>query len=215
MKSYKHIFFDWDGSLAMTLPFWFGSIKKAGEDYGLQLSERQVVSMIGNLHIGAVGLGVKEEDFKKFEAAIYAYFAQNMQDMQLYEGAAPLLRELKSEGKTLALISSGLRPNLLVMLKKTGIEDCFDLVISGSDVTHRKPHPEPLEKAFAHLGSQRDETIMIGDSEHDLNAAHAAGVDCALFYPDSHAFFYDLEHLRKSNPTYTMRTFADLRKLLL
>lgn len=215
MKSYEHIFFDWDGSLAMTLPLWFSSIKKSSEDYGLRLSDRQVVSMIGNLHPGAVDFGVKEEDFKKFEADIYAYFGRDMGNVQLYEGAQELLRSLKSNGKKLALISSGLRPNLLLMLKKTGIDDCFDLIISGSDVTHRKPHPEPLEKALAHLGSEKHKTIMIGDCEHDLNAAHAAGVDSALFYPDSHTFFYDLGHLRESNPTYTMRTFAELRKLLL
>jgi pyrophosphatase PpaX len=213
-KSYRHIFFDWDGCLAKTLNIWFSAIELTLSDHNIHASSTEVVSMFGDLYNGSIRLGIKPDEFLKFKNTVYARVDENLSGISLYEGAEDILKKLKKDGKTIALISSGSRHVLDQMIKNTDVGKYFDLVISGTDVEKRKPHPEGIEKALAHLGSQKASTIMIGDSEHDLKAAQSAGIDSVLFYPDAHTNFYDLEHLKKSNPTYTIRSFKDLEKIL-
>ncbi len=214
MKSYRHIFFDWDGCLAKTLDIWFKSIKLALADYNIDASDKLTVPLIGDLYNGAIALGLRPEDFIAFKRNVYLRVDANMSGVALYEGAQSLLKKLRSEGKTIALISSGSRSTLEPMLKNTGVREYFDLIISGSDVEKRKPNPEGIEKALSKLGSDKASTIMIGDSEHDLKAAQNAGIDSVLFYPDAHTFFYDIAHLKSLNPTYTIKTFEELGKIL-
>ncbi len=214
MKSYQHIFFDWDGCLAKTLEMWFGAIESSLIDYNIPHSGRDVSRLMNDLYHGALDLGVKPENYVKFKDDVYVRAESNIDEVYLYEGASTLLRNLKSKGKTLALISSGSKPSLERMLDHTGTKAYFDLIISGSDVQKRKPNPEGIDTALAKLGAEKADSIMVGDSEHDLDAARNAGIDSVLFYPDTHTSFYDLDRLRKSNPTYTIRRFDELSQIL-
>jgi len=214
MKSYQYIFFDWDGCLANSLGMWFDAIKSSLDKYNLTYSDSDIVAMFGDLYNNSLRLGLKKEDFLTFKKMVYSNMDMLCEKVTLYEGAESILRELKSDGKRLALISSGSKNSLEKMLSVTGVDDCFEFVVSGSDVERRKPHPEGIDMALAKLGSKKESTIMVGDSEHDLMAASAAGIDSILFYPDSHKLFYDLEGLRKLNPTYTIKKFEELKELL-
>lgn len=46
----------------------------------------------------------------------------------------------------LAIASSRGRPSIIEYLQAFGIEDCFSILIGGSDVSHGKPSPEPVNK---------------------------------------------------------------------
>lgn len=214
VKSYQYIFFDWDGCLAKTLEIWFGAIESSLIDYNIQHSGKDVARLMNDLYGGVIGLGMRQDQYIQFKNDVYSRAEASIAEVYLYEGASVLLKSLKSKGKKLALISSGSKPSLERMLQRTRTNAYFDLVISGSDVEKRKPSPEGIESALAKLGAQKESSIMVGDSEHDLDAARNAGIDSVLFYPDAHTSFYNLDDLRKSNPTYTIRTFSELSRIL-
>jgi len=52
----------------------------------------------------------------------------------------------------------------------------FDLVITALDVKNPKPHPESVEKIIETFHVERSQTIFVGDSEIDKQAAESAGV---------------------------------------
>ena len=52
----------------------------------------------------------------------------------------------------------------------------FDLVITALDVKNPKPHPESIEKIIETFQVERTQTIFVGDSEIDKQAAESAGV---------------------------------------
>jgi beta-phosphoglucomutase-like phosphatase (HAD superfamily) len=51
----------------------------------------------------------------------------------------------------------------------------FDLVVSGSDVAHQKPHPDPYHRAAGGLGVDITASVAIEDSVPGLASAVAAG----------------------------------------
>jgi len=61
------------------------------------------------------------------------------------------------------------------ILGHLGFLSAFSVIIGLQDVTHPKPHPEPIHKAMQALGAMPEESIMIGDVPDDMRAAKAAG----------------------------------------
>jgi HAD superfamily hydrolase (TIGR01509 family) len=52
----------------------------------------------------------------------------------------------------------------------------FDMVVTALDVTHPKPHPESIEKIIQKLNLNKEETVFVGDSEIDQQAAQSSGI---------------------------------------
>jgi phosphoglycolate phosphatase len=63
------------------------------------------------------------------------------------------------------------------LLEHFNLMQYFKALIGREDVTHPKPHPEPIQTALAKLKDAKpDHTYMIGDTTMDLLSAQAAGV---------------------------------------
>jgi phosphoglycolate phosphatase len=62
------------------------------------------------------------------------------------------------------------------VLRYHGLTDAFDMVVSAQDVSHPKPHPEPLVRLLEHFSLGPREAIFIGDSGVDEQCAMQAGV---------------------------------------
>lgn len=87
-----------------------------------------------------------------------------------------LLDLLRSAGFKLGVMTNDNASTAQAHLAKAGIAERFDF-ICGADSGHgAKPAPEPLLAFCAHVGIDPNHTAMIGDSTHDLIAAHAAGM---------------------------------------
>jgi phosphoglycolate phosphatase len=56
--------------------------------------------------------------------------------------------------------------------------DPFSLVLGGDSLAQRKPDPAPLLRAAELLELAPERTVMVGDSELDIQAARAAGICC-------------------------------------
>lgn len=64
----------------------------------------------------------------------------------------------------------------LEILQEFNLRGYFDLVVSASDVSNPKPHPETMEKIFAEFGVLPEHVLYIGDSSVDEALALATGV---------------------------------------
>ena len=86
----------------------------------------------------------------------------------------------------------------------------FDAIITPESTIEHKPHPAPALKAMKLLGVSPEETIMIGDSMHDLQCGRQAGCRTAFVQ-------YSMvphQELLACNPDYSFRTLADLVNFL-
>lgn len=210
MKKYGYFIFDWDGCLAKTLEVWLRAYKDMYAEYGVYPTDLEIARRFGEPY-QHVAFGVTDEAFLP---KIKARAEVALEAVELYPGARQLLQALK--GRPVALVTgSHLRRNVEHSLAKYGVDGCFDVIITGQDVTNPKPDPEGINKALEVLGGTPETAVMVGDSHKDLEAAQNAGIDSLLTYPPEHNIFYDLKDLQRHNPTYTVRSFAEAEAILL
>lgn len=97
---------------------------------------------------------------------------------RLFENAEAVLRQLKSDGWTIALASNKPEGPCKEILAKLGVGDLFTVIAGGNSFEVKKPDGRFLEFVLGKLGFDKtsDTAIMVGDHANDVNAAHAAGI---------------------------------------
>jgi len=85
-----------------------------------------------------------------------------------------MLKKLKNRWLKLACCSNSIKNSIEMMLSKTWILEYFDLIISNEDVKEPKPSPEMYLKAMEKLNIKSEETIIVEDSPHWIQAAKAS-----------------------------------------
>lgn len=63
-----------------------------------------------------------------------------------------------------------------MIIEDFGLNGYFSCIMTASQVTYPKPHPEPLLRVLDHFGIQAAEALFVGDAEVDRRAAAGAGV---------------------------------------
>lgn len=85
--------------------------------------------------------------------------------------------------------------SLPLVLERLGLKDLFDVVVSGMDVRHPKPHPESLWIILEHFGIEPREALYLGDAEVDRQMAARAGVPFAAYKnPQLPALYHLMDH---------------------
>ncbi len=92
----------------------------------------------------------------------------------LYDGAAETLDRLRAEGWKIAMATGKSRRGVESVLRMHGWADLFDST-HCSDDGPGKPHPAMLFEAMRAAGCGPDQTIMVGDTAHDMRMARSAG----------------------------------------
>lgn len=149
-------------------------------------------------------------DPEKSEELIAEYRTWNLANHDAFatefDGVSETLRQLKSEGYKMAIVSTKRNSMIMKGLRLMSAEDLFDTVIGLDDVSQAKPHPEPLLLAMERLNSTPEESIMIGDNMHDIIGGKNAGVRTAgvAWSLKGEAFIRDLE------PDFVLQHITDL-----
>ena len=101
--------------------------------------------------------------------------------IQLRPGAARLLDELAAADVALAVGTTGSRRWVERLLRRLLPGVSWDVVVTGDDVSARKPDPEVFTTALGKLGLDGPEAaVVVEDSAEGVAAARAAGLRCAV-----------------------------------
>ena len=170
-----------DGTLVNNLAYHFLSFEEYARQMGFTLLEPLSLKHNG-MH--------SNEIFKCMigEEAVAQYGAErlNREKEEVYRemyrphlkpvaGVVELMQKAKEAGIKCAIGSAGCRENVEFIVEGLGIGDYIDASISGSDVTHGKPHPEIFIKAYEALGLKAEECIVVEDAVNGIIAGLAAG----------------------------------------
>ena len=90
------------------------------------------------------------------------------------------LRQLQSLGLKLACVTNKPTAYAQELLRSKALDGFFALTLGGDAVQRKKPDPQPLLMACELLGSVPSQTLMVGDSSNDAQAARAAGCPVLL-----------------------------------
>jgi len=111
-----------------------------------------------------------------FEAAVNA-------GLPLRPGAQLILDHFRETGVPLALCTSTIGGKAQERLGQAGLLHYFDVVVTRSDVTNAKPHPEPYLLAARLLGVDPADCVAVEDSYAGVRSATAAGI-ATVMVPD-------------------------------
>ena len=132
----------------------------------------------------------------------------------LSNGAERLLNRLYEDGIQLAILTNG-QPGILDRyVKFDQIRPLFEAIVTARDVEAYKPQPDGIEAILRQLSCLAEEVLMIGDSETDIAAGEAALVDTLLYLGEGETVTYSDEDISRINPTYAVRSFAEVLELI-
>jgi len=123
----------------------------------------------------------------------------------LYAGAADLLTRLKAQDWRIAMATGKSRRGVETIIEMHCWADLFDSTHCADDGPG-KPHPAMLLEAMHALDARREDTIMVGDTSHDIRMAQAAGVRAVGVSWG----FHTREELEACDPAYIADTFVEL-----
>jgi len=180
MTGFDLLVFDWDGTLMDSEARIVACMRAAARDLGIGVPGHEAVREIIGLGLGeAVAALFPSLDPGAVQALAERYRSHFLDadraPSQLFPGAAETLHALEARGYLLAVATGKGRRGLDRALESTGLGGVFHAT-RCADETFSKPHPEMLLQLMSELGVEPLATLMIGDTEYDLEMARNARV---------------------------------------
>ena len=88
-----------------------------------------------------------------------------------------MIKTIKNKGHVVACYTNSIRKTATLMLKKTGIYDLFDCILTNQDVNSPKPNPEGYVHLMNKFNFSKENTFIIEDSPKGLEAAKKSGAN--------------------------------------
>ncbi len=154
---------------------------------------------------------IDEKYFKIAKKTFLDIYKNNLTNKTtLYKGSKELIENLHHQNKILAIVTNKPKEFVKPILKHFELEHFFDTYLGGNSLKTKKPNPQPLLYILNKYNIKKDEAIMVGDSKNDIEAANNANIDSIAI---THGYNYD-EDISKYNPTYIVKNFKELQKIL-
>ena len=174
----KAVILDFDGTLANTLPICYCAFKRVFSEFdNRELSSEDIKAMFGPSETGIIRENLCHQNKEQAIEMYYETYTAFHEDLVEHnQEIDDLLQYLKNMGVKLGIVTGKAKRSLDISLKALQMEDLFDVIITGDDVTNPKPHPEGVIKALSDLGVDRSEAVFVGDSDADIQAGAKANV---------------------------------------
>ncbi|MFU8948106.1 HAD family hydrolase [Mycetocola zhadangensis] len=209
------VLWDMDGTIVDTEPYWISAETDLVESFGRTWTYEDAMTLVG------AGLWESAKVFQDHGVdmsadAIVDHLTSRVQHrlatdgVPFRPGARELLEELRSLGVKTALVTMSVRRMAEQVVSHIPF-DAFDVLVTGDEVEHPKPHPDPYLSAARLLGVDITECVAIEDSRAGLASAIAAGT-IAIAVP--HAVSIEAADTHTTWPTLAGKTTADLATLV-
>lgn len=215
-KPPKALLFDLDGTLIDSAPDLATAINLMLIELGYSaVTEAKVRPWVGNGARKLVERALRqtlqkkpEDDFIDAALKIFFHHYQRVlcDNTCLYPGVKEALQYWQSQGIAMACVTNKPARFTEPLLKHFALDEFMPVAISGDSLPVRKPDPAPLLKACELLGVVVGETIMIGDSRNDVEAARNADMKViCVSYGYNHG-----EPIQNTQPDWLVDSLAEL-----
>lgn len=184
MTKYLGAIFDLDGVLVDTAKYHYLAWKQLADQLNIPFTKEdneqlKGVSRVKSLEI-LLSLGSKnytENERKQFmdqKNETYVRYISHMDESEILPGVVELLNQLKRKKIKIALGSASKNSELI--LKNTKLQDYFDAIVDGNDVSKAKPDPEVFLLGAKKIGIPANQCMVFEDAKAGIEAAKQAGM---------------------------------------
>ncbi len=206
--------FDFDGTLVDSMPAYVSSMLRILDENGIPY-EKDIISIITPLGVKGtaeyfISLGLKKslleivEDMKKYLAEAYFYH------IPAKENVSRVLRELKTRGASLNVLTASPHITLDACLKRLELYELFDNVWSCDDFGATKADPEIYKMVAAKLGKNVNEVLFLDDNLNANQTAKKAGMTVCGVYDESSKEYVNK---MKAATDYYIYNFSELLEI--
>ncbi len=204
------IVFDWDGTLMDSQARIVNCLRTTLQDMALaERNDAQLSDVIGLGFREALNSLYPDENDQfhiEFVDRYREYFLQEDKTPSvLFAGATELLESLNRQDYFIAIATGKGRHGLDIALKENEVEHHFH-ASRCADESRSKPHPQMLEELMDFFAVEPEQTLMIGDTEYDLEMANNAKVQSLAV---SHGV-HEQTRLEKFNPLTCVSNINEL-----
>ena len=182
---YKVILFDLDGVLVDTTNIQIiSTIQAINEEINEKIDDREdIVSIIKKTITTLEKLNIIKNKLKLNINIDRVYNRKKIIANQLFNNfkiddiKIELFKYLKNKKIKKGVITNSNRKSAELLLKKIGIFDMIDILISNSDTKNKKPHAEPYIRGMLHFNKNIEDYLIIEDSDDGIQSAINSGCD--------------------------------------
>ncbi|MCZ6854771.1 MAG: HAD family hydrolase [Gammaproteobacteria bacterium] len=185
MPRWKYILWDHDGVLVDTEPWYFHATKRALEGVGVKLAMDEYLDFMARGQSAwdlARKTGVSETAIHHHKRIRDAYYQHHLktEDIEI-PGVDEVLSGLGNQC-AMAIVTTAKKADFELIHRTRNIVHYMDFVLMSGDYARSKPAPDPYLAALERFASNREEAVVIEDSQRGLCSAVAAGIDCIVVY---------------------------------
>jgi pyrophosphatase PpaX len=173
------VLFDFDGTLADTLPLTFTAFKTVFKAYeGRDVSNEELISMFGPTEEQIIENNFENKDLVLQAITDYYLIYKKGHDDRVQNDKAilELLEYLRVRGIKIGVITGKSELAFQISSESLNLFSYFDVAVTGDDVDKPKPDPEGIFKALDMLGADKSKAVFVGDSNADIMAGMYAGI---------------------------------------
>lgn len=213
MKRYGAVIFDWDGTLMDSTHSIVSAIQSASADLDLPIPSVANASWVIGLSLESALYHVvptlTADKMPLFIERYRHHYLQTDTLIKLFDGVPELLSGLRAQQVLLGVATGKNRAGLDRVLQAKQMQAQFDIT-RCADETLSKPHPCMLLEIMDELNVLPEQVLMVGDTSHDVQMAHNAGVDSLAVTYGAH----DRATLLQSEPTFLVSNVREMRDWL-
>jgi HAD superfamily hydrolase (TIGR01509 family) len=184
LKGRKGVFFDMDGVLYDSMGAHADAWSNAFRHFGIDFPPEMVYLNEGRTAQSTINLVFQQnEDRKATDSEVKMIYAKKTELIEVFpdaipfEGALVLMELLKGMGLDIWVVTGSSQDKFLEpLLRDFRRFISADRLITGRDVKHGKPNPEPYLKALYKSGWEPSEVIVIENAPLGIQSAKAAGI---------------------------------------
>jgi len=209
----KHICFDLDGTLVDSRDTILKSTKAALDklEINYNIDEDVFTNMIGKHFVDIFNeANIENVDFDEFISIYKSYYFDFIDSSVLYPGVIDTLKFLNEKQIMVSLLTTKVQEQADKIIDHFNLRASFDYVMGRRDGLAHKPSPAPLLYICNELKVDPSETLMVGDTELDIQCGkNAESKTCGVLYG-----YRNKEHIEKEKPDYIVSGLEELKHLL-
>lgn len=209
----NHLCFDLDGTLVDSSETIFKSTIATLEQLGISynFSKNDLDKRIGHHFVDIFyEFNVQVTDFEYFIKIYKSLYFDFIDDSILYMGVLDTIKHLKKNDYKISLLTTKAQDQADLIIDHFSLRPYFDFVMGRVNEIPHKPAPEPLLMICEKLKVLPIETIMVGDTELDIQCGKNAGTrTCGVSYG-----YRTIKQLEENDPDFIIDSIVELKELI-
>jgi phosphoglycolate phosphatase len=208
-KNIDHILFDFDGTIADTLPLSFELYNEVAEQYNFISADNSELPRLMSMTISEI---LKLKNIPLYMVPIALLNAkkkmkQRIAEVKPFKGIKEFLNDLKKAGYHISIISSNSKENMLKFFKLNDI-DVFDYIYSSTTLFGKDKLVKHYLKA---VKTTPDKVVYVGDEIRDIECARNSNIPIVAVTWG----FNNRNLIEEHKPNFIVDTIDELESILI